>query len=48
MQNVNSAVASLEVDRLLGIIFSDGFPQHIAESHAKALYQDCDGFASFS
>src|SRR3984893_12397334 len=48
MQNVNPAVPSLEVDRLFGIIFSDCFPQHIAESHAESLHQGDECFASFS
>ena len=37
VQNVNPAIAGLEVDRLFGIIFSNGFPQHGAESYAETF-----------
>ena|ERR1039458_10003130 len=37
VENVNATVASLKMDRFLGIVFRDRFPQHIAERHAKAL-----------
>src|SRR3984893_5623581 len=47
MQNVNPAVPSLEVDRLFRIIFSDGFPQHVAEGHAETLHQGDECFAGF-
>lgn len=39
VKNVDSAVTRLEMDRLFGIIFCDGFPQHVAEGHAEALYE---------
>ena len=48
VQNVNPAVAGLEMDRLFGIIFSNGFPQHGAESYAETFYQCGDCFAGFS
>ena len=48
VQNMNAAVAGLEVDRLFRIIFSNGFPQHGAESYAETFYQCGDCFASFS
>jgi len=47
VQNVDAAVTRLEMDGFFGIIFRDGFPQHIAEGHAKAFYKRYKRFASF-
>ncbi len=47
VQNVDAAITRLEMDGFFGIIFGDGFPQHVAESHAKALYERDERFASF-
>src|SRR6266851_1479063 len=38
VENVDAAITRLEMDRFFRIIFRDGFPQHIAEGHAKAFY----------
>ena len=48
MENVDSAVTRLEMNGFFGIIFRDGFPHHVAESHAKAFYERDERFASFS
>ena len=47
VENVDAAVTWLEMDGFFGIILRDGFPQHIAEGHAKAFYQREKSFASF-
>ena len=47
VENVDTAVSWLEMDRFFGVIFGDGFPQHIAEGHAKAFYKRDKRFASF-
>ena len=47
VEDVDAAVTRLEMDWFFGIIFCDGFPQHIAEGYAKAFYQRDDCFASF-
>lgn len=41
VQDVNTTIASLKMDGFFGIIFGDGFPQHIAKRHAKTLDQGC-------
>ena len=38
VENVDAAITRLEMDGFFRIIFRDGFPQHIAEGHAKAFY----------
>jgi hypothetical protein len=48
VENVDAAVSWLEMDGFFGIIFRDGFPQHVAEGHAKAFYERDERFASFS
>jgi hypothetical protein len=47
VEDVNAAVAGLEMDRLFGIIFSHRLAQHIAEGDAEALDQCDEGFARF-
>lgn len=47
VKNVDSAVTRLEVDWLFGIIFCDGFPQHVAEGHAETFYERDKCFPSF-
>ena len=47
VEDVNAAVTRLEMDGFFGIIFCDGFPQHVAEGHTKAFYERDKGFASF-
>jgi hypothetical protein len=47
VEDVNAAVTRLEMDGFFGIIFCDGFPQHVAEGHAKAFYERDKGFANF-
>ena len=47
MEDMDSPVACLEMDWLLGIVFGDGFSQHIAKCHAETLDQGSDCFASF-
>lgn len=47
VQNVDAAVTWLEMDGFFGIIFGNGFPQHIAEGHAKTFDERGDGLASF-
>lgn len=48
MQDVNSTVAGLKMNGLFGIIFRDGLPHHIAESHAETFYEGDKRFASVS
>ena len=48
MKNVDAAITRLEMDGLFGIIFGDGFPQHVAESDAEAFYERGERFAGFS
>jgi hypothetical protein len=48
VENMDAAVSRLEMDGFFGIIFGDGFPQHVAEGHAEAFYKRDEGFASFS
>jgi len=47
VQNMDAAVTGLEMNGLFGVILRDGFPQHIAERDAKALYQRDKRFACF-
>jgi hypothetical protein len=39
MKDVNSAIARLKMNGFFGIIFSDGFSQHVAKCHAETLYK---------
>jgi len=39
MKDVNSAIARLKMNGFFGIIFSDGFAQHVAKRHAETLYK---------
>jgi len=48
VEHVDAAVSWLEMDGFFGIIFRDGFPQHVAEGYAKAFYERDERFASFS
>jgi len=48
VEDVDAAVAGLKMDGFFGIVFSDRFPQHIAEGHAETLYQRGECFSSFS
>ena len=47
MQHMNAAIARLEMYRLIRVVLRHGFPQHIAERDAKALYQRDKRFACF-
>ena len=47
VENVDAAVSWLEMDGFFGIIFRDGFPQHVAEGHAKAFHERDERFAGF-
>jgi len=47
VKDVDAAVAGLEMDGFFGIIFGDGLAKHIAERHAKALYERDNSFAGF-
>lgn len=47
VKNVDAAIARLEMDGFFGIIFRDGFPQHVTESDAKAFYERKKSFARF-
>ncbi|HEY2645887.1 MAG TPA: hypothetical protein VGI34_02885 [Candidatus Acidoferrales bacterium] len=48
MQDMDAAISRLEVNWFFGIIFRDGFPQHIAECHAETFNEGNECFASFS
>ena len=39
MKDVNPTIASLKMNGFFGIIFGDGFSQHVAKRHAKTLDQ---------
>jgi len=47
VENVDAAVTRLEMDGFFRIIFRDGLPKHIAESHAKAFCERDERFSSF-
>ena len=47
VQNMDSTVTGLEMNGFFGVILRDGFPKHIAERDAKALYQRDKRFACF-
>lgn len=48
MEDVNSAVASLKMDRLVRIVLGHGLAEHILERDAETLHQGRESFADFS
>jgi len=48
MKDVNAAIARLKMNRFFGIIFSNGFAQHVAKRHAKTFYKSDERVAGFS
>ena len=48
MQDVNAAVARLEVNRFVRVILGDRLPKHILEGHAEALRQRRECFGNFA
>jgi len=47
MKDVNAAIARLKMNRFFGIIFSNGFAQHVAKRHAETFYKRDERFAGF-
>jgi hypothetical protein len=48
MQNVNAAVARLEVNGLVRIVLGDRLPKHIFERDTEALRQRCECLGNFA
>jgi len=48
VQHVDTPIARLKVHRLIGVVFRDGLPEHVAESQAEALHQRPESFAYFT
>ena len=48
MQNVNSAVAWLKMNRFVRVVLGDRLPKHILKGHAEALRQRRECFGDFA
>src|SRR5215469_2128210 len=48
MQYVDSAIAGLEMHRLVRVVFRDRLPEDVPESHAKAFHQRFERFTHFT